>query len=179
MPWVARWSGEAEIVVRDDDERPGYLALCQSRDDRSGVPEFKSFHMTRQRRAATQRLCSVCGDPIEGPRWSAILAGYPPLKHQDPGCCAACLAFALRVCPAIVRYRHNDHVEVLRIDEDRVSFDLLCAADIDQSHDLKIHTSFDERLKITYRSAIGLALVSLVKFEAMTVNEFLRLRTRR
>ena len=85
-----------------------------------------------------------------------------------------CLAFALRVCPAIVRYRREDHVEVLRIDEDRVSFDLLCAADIDQSHDLKTHTSREERLKIKYRSAIGLALVSLVKFDVMTVDDFLR-----
>jgi hypothetical protein len=157
-----------------DDERPGYLALYQARDDRSGTPEFKSFHMTRQRRAATQRLCSVCGDPIQGPRWSVMLADDPPVRHRDPGTCAMCLAFALRVCPAIVRHRRTDHVEVLKIEEDHVSFDILCAADIEQCSDLSVHVSHDERLKITYRSAIGLALVSLVKFDVMTVGDFLK-----
>lgn len=176
MPWITRWSGEASFVVREDAIRSGWLALCEARDDRSGDPQFKAIHMTRQREAAVRCLCSVCGDPIRGSRWNVMLSGDPPSRHRDPGTCAACLAFALRVCPGILwhRSRQMGGVEVLEIEEAQVSFDLLCAADIEQCSDLRVTVSIEERSKLKCRSAIGLALVVPVKFNVMAVNDFLK-----
>lgn len=181
VPWVVRWSGEARFVVREDEIQPGWLALCHARDDRSGDPQFASLHMARQREAAVRRLCAVCGDPICGPRWNVMLSGDPPSRHRDPGTCAACLAFALRVCPGILRHRSAwmGGVEVLEIEEAQVSFDLLCAVDIEQCPDLRVTVSVEERSKLKYRSALGLALVVPVKFNVMTVDDFLKRYNRR
>jgi hypothetical protein len=128
VPWVSRWSGEADTAAlgiakhaktghltlfykdtgdpddqRDRDEQ----GVLWSRDgqDRSGFPEFGQVNALRQRTSMLERLCQVCGKKIEDQpiHW---LMGPNHLYQVEgryvtmsPPTCSACVSVSKSLCP--------------------------------------------------------------------------------
>ncbi|MCD0449022.1 hypothetical protein LO762_07435 [Actinocorallia sp. API 0066] len=123
VPYITAWSSEetppVAVVVRD-----GRIAYADERaEDRDGagvlwtrigfspgvgVPQFKSVHFLRQRRAMRGLLCQVCGarcaksalwmlsreeyEGADGPWPAPVMTAHPPV-------CPGCVERSARLCP--------------------------------------------------------------------------------
>ena len=112
VPYVAAWSSEYPVMqVRPEPLMGGRLALFRGGGRRGeGEPLFGKMDVGRQRRCILRGICQVCGEPIEGPRWVALLmekANLPGVGDLDvvrePPACTLCMRTALRVCPGLRR----------------------------------------------------------------------------
>lgn len=128
-PYVTTWSAEQDLpsqVVEQPGCGVGYAdELLGDRDARGvlwqrpavrhgvGKPEFGRVHPLRQRRAMRKLLCQVCAGPAdwndEGVLW--LLRDYQDdwsewpegMACTEPPVCVPCVAFSLRLCPALRR----------------------------------------------------------------------------
>ncbi|MCD0453467.1 hypothetical protein LO762_30425 [Actinocorallia sp. API 0066] len=123
VPYITAWSSEEMLpvtfVLRDgrlayadetvvDRDGAGVLWTRVGFSPGVGVPEFKSVHFLRHRRAMRGRLCQVCGTPCgrsalwmlsreeyesaEGPWPAPVMTAHPPV-------CPGCVERSGRLCP--------------------------------------------------------------------------------
>ncbi|MCD0449581.1 hypothetical protein LO762_10310 [Actinocorallia sp. API 0066] len=123
VPYITSWSSEeippVSMVIRDgriayadesvvDRDGAGVLWTRIGFSPGVGVPEFKSVHFLRHRRAMRRRLCQVCGTPCgknalwmlsrkeyesaEGPWPAPVMTAHPPV-------CPGCVERSGRLCP--------------------------------------------------------------------------------
>jgi hypothetical protein len=132
VPYITPWSGE-RISVRTLTARPDGTGLCyrdETPTDRDahgvlwsrlveapgrGLPNFRSVHPLRQRRAILEKLCQVGGGPasrtdrgwlllFRRPTPVAEARDWPEGVHcMKPPVCLGCAAIALRHCPHLTR----------------------------------------------------------------------------
>lgn len=112
VPYVALWTSEApDVEVRPEPLLGGKPALFKAGGRRGeGEPLFAKMEIGRQRLCMIRGLCQVCADPIEGPRWVAMLveARTGDTEHpvlREPPACTLCMRTSLRLCPGLRRTR--------------------------------------------------------------------------
>ena len=111
VPWVASWTSETGPVVRFDrlvDGPATFFVGTQGEEE----PIFGKMDPARQRRAALQGLCQVCGKKL-GRRKVLIEVGREILQgpyagrvaSMEPPTCVGCAADAVEFCPGVHRAR--------------------------------------------------------------------------
>ena len=114
VPYVAAWTSEMpNYIVRPEPLLGGKLALFRASGHRGeGDPIFGKMDVGRQRLCILRGICQVCGEPIEGPRWMALLVEHASLPNgqelpavREPPTCTLCLRTSLRFCPGLRRAR--------------------------------------------------------------------------
>lgn len=114
VPYVAMWTSEMpNYIVRPEPLLGGRRALFRETGKRGeGEPVFGKMEVGRQRACILRGLCQVCAEPIEGPRWMALLVEHASLPDgqelpavREPATCTLCMRTSLRLCPGLRRIR--------------------------------------------------------------------------
>jgi len=95
------------------------------KDDPDGEPNFLRQSIQRQRECAYRGLCQVCARPVPWPDRALVIStvSVEAIDLHDrrvavvtePWLCPDCADFATRVCPALIRRRHDDDLTVLPV----------------------------------------------------------------
>jgi hypothetical protein len=134
ITYTVAWTSERDVQLRPDPllTRLGYgehLAIFAGGAPGDGAPKLAVTETSRQRRAALLGLCQVCGHPIpepskRRPRWLADLRkngqtirldGRMLPLIIDTWTCAPCMAYALQVCPGLIRHRAEAPLHLLAV----------------------------------------------------------------
>jgi len=121
VPYITAWSGEhlplpRVVATRDginfDDlayarrDPAGMLWQPWALREGDGVPEFRTIHGPRQRRAMRRLLCQVCGGPSDlneqGRLWllnRQVVDSPEGEVTTHPPVCLGCAPLAARLCP--------------------------------------------------------------------------------
>ena len=125
VPYINRWGPERveHLSIRHDPlvGMPGIFL------DDAGETEPDFFHqnMGRQRECMARGLCQVCGRPVPWSQRHLVLSsmsvdsidlhGQAATVVTEPWLDARCAAFALRVCPGLIRRSSAQDLQLLRI----------------------------------------------------------------
>jgi hypothetical protein len=113
VPWNTQWEG-ADTSTRIELTDRGRTMVCTCRPGR-GTPAFGQPCPQRQRRAVTDRLCSVCGTPIKRTSRCAFMVAPGPVGVLlEPPTHPRCLSFALGACPVLSRAQDDGLVLTAR-----------------------------------------------------------------
>jgi len=85
--------------------------------DREGVPHFRQVSAVNHRRAMAERLCGLCGAPLEW--WVVFHVGPACLKERlvfTAGAHEDCARYALTVCPFLGREDWQRRAEPTLVD---------------------------------------------------------------
>ncbi|WP_051108881.1 hypothetical protein [Actinomadura flavalba] len=123
VPYITAWSSEdtspSRVVVRGgrvaysdeslyDRDAAGVLWARMGFSPGVGVPQFKSVHFLRQRRAMRRLLCQVCGQRAgDDAVWMLSVREYEgadgtwpaPITTTHPPLCPSCVERSVRLCP--------------------------------------------------------------------------------
>lgn len=128
VPMINCWSseqdrrGELRPVIRFDPLIDAEALFSRGNPGR-GRADFTHMHPARQRRAMVLRRCQVCNYPVDGDGWLPIgpgietdMVGLPPhaVGLVEPWLCGQCADYAGRHCPALIRRRRGESLEMLR-----------------------------------------------------------------
>lgn len=126
VPFINRWGGEDAGRIRIDwDPAVGMAAVFYDETGQT-EPDFTAQHMARQRQCMTQGLCQVCARPVPWSRRRLVVSGIS-LEHvvvaglgprwvvTEPWLDDRCAEFALRVCPALIRRRRDEHLVLVEV----------------------------------------------------------------
>lgn len=131
VPYINRWGPERpETLSIAVDHHVGDLAVFQD-DSGETVPDFTAQNMQRQRETMYRGLCQVCARPVPWPRFLVLgdlsattisVGGRTRTAITEPWLCAACLVFALKTCPALIRRRRDEDLIPVSVEEHQVQF---------------------------------------------------------
>lgn len=124
VPFVAQWSSEEEMYLRREPLAEGKVAAFTKGSRGEGQPVFGVMDVERQRLCVMKCRCQVCGGSArerlladgQGLGQSTVYDGAPRRMLLEPWVCASCLAYALRVCPGLIRLRHGARLHVLQVE---------------------------------------------------------------
>lgn len=125
VPYVNRWGPERveSLSLREDPHVRALAVFCDDADETE--PDFTAQNMQRQRECMMRGLCQVCARAVP---WSARnlvvaplsveqiwIGGRRALAVTEPWLCGTCAVFAVRVCPALIRRRREEQLQVVRV----------------------------------------------------------------
>lgn len=118
VPYVAQWEGEERLRVAFDPHVRAEALFSSPRRD-GGDATLGLMEVSRQREVVSRGLCQVCRARLD-PRDRFVAGLFEPTRDRgqlirEPWCCTACLAFALRVCPGLLRARRDANLTVIRM----------------------------------------------------------------
>lgn len=129
VPFVNRWGVEEHLghmTIRHDPHvgRLGFF-YDDLGPDGPDEPDFTSQNIGRQREAMARGLCQVCGREVPWSRRNIVLselsveridlAGVQVPVVIEPWLDDRCAAFALHVCPALIRRRRDEELELVPV----------------------------------------------------------------
>ncbi len=134
ITYTVAWTSERDVELRPDPllRMLGHgdaLAIFAGGRPGDGTPKLAITETSRQRRAAILGLCQACGYPIpmptkRRPRWLADLrkngqtiaiGGRMLPLIIDTWTCSECMAYALKVCPGLIRRRAESPLHLLAV----------------------------------------------------------------
>ncbi len=127
VPWINVWSAEMPearwTVEWDGHVQSRGLFTAGGRGE--GTPDFTRQAPQRQRASMAARLCQVCG-MAAGESAVLVMSGRisarevevdglgPRVVLTEPWLCEPCGAFAVAVCPGLIRRRRDQDLYVVR-----------------------------------------------------------------
>jgi hypothetical protein len=128
VPYVNRWgpedTGDRLTVAYCRYARQPAVFLDDSAEM---VPDFTRQHMGRQRECMVEGLCQVCARPVPWSRRNLVVApnsvewvevtgirGQVPVVFE-PWLDDRCAEIATQRCPALIRRRHEEQLEVVPV----------------------------------------------------------------
>lgn len=131
VPYVNRWGPERveSLSLRQDPHVRALGVFCDDTDQ--DVPDFTAQNMQRQRECMMRGLCQVCARAVPWTARYLVIAslsveritmdGQESLVVTEPWLCGACAVFAVRTCPALIRRRRDEHLQVIRVPQGDVT----------------------------------------------------------
>lgn len=116
VPVVAEWSSEQELQLPPPVD-PQFGAIAVTRGEPGvGTAMLGNMEPTRQRHAMLATRCQVCDRDLRSSKFR-FMAGGPMLDwFTEPWVCGPCMAFAVRVCPGLIRAtRHTLPLVIHRV----------------------------------------------------------------
>lgn len=126
VPYVNAW-GEESVERASVAYDPLVGAPAVFFADHGEVPDFTRQNPQRQRRCVVEGLCQVCGKPVPWSRRNLVIASLSvqwhwvgnlrrevPVTHE-PWLCDRCCAVAVGWCPALIRRRREEQLEVVKV----------------------------------------------------------------
>lgn len=125
VPYINRWGPErVEALAIRHDPWVNMLGLYFDDADQT-EPDFTAQNQQRQRECMIRGLCQVCAVALS---WSSryLVVADLSVDHitirgeiyaalTEPWLCVDCAMFATRVCPALIRRRHGEHLQLVHI----------------------------------------------------------------
>lgn len=94
-------------------------------DDHETIPDFTRVNVQRQRQAVLEGLCQVCGrQTVWSNRFLAIapstvdtleVDGHVVPTTFEPWLCKMCALFAVKHCPALIRRREDEQLQLIPV----------------------------------------------------------------
>lgn len=126
VPFVNRWGKQEKtelLSIRWD--RTVDMAAVFYDDNGETEPDFNHQNMQRQRQCMAEGLCQVCGRPVPFSRRTLVLSGISTEQIQlggrgalvvtEPWLCRRCAMFATTYCPALIRRRHDEDLQIISV----------------------------------------------------------------
>lgn len=125
VPYVNQWGPDDpdRVSIRHDHHygRPGVFFD----DSAETVPDFTAQQMDRQRECIAAGLCQVCARHIPWSRRFLVLASISVRtiklhgRHvpviTEPWLCQRCAEFATTTCPALIRRRRDEDLQLIPV----------------------------------------------------------------
>lgn len=132
VPMVNRWGLEEkpELVNIGYDRLVGGLAVFYD-DSAEAAPDFSTQHIARQRESVLAGRCQVCWREVPWSRRFLVVSTVSThtvtspgertgaLTVREPWLCQRCGEFAVGVCPALIRRRSADDLQLVKITSKR------------------------------------------------------------
>ncbi len=143
VPFVNAWGAETpeRTRVEPDPRAAGRLALFH--DDHGDEPDFPRQNPGRQRECMVDGLCQVCGKFAPWSRRNLVLA---PISVEwsyvdnlrrwlpvifEPWLCDRCCEIAVGWCPALIRRRREEQLQVVPVRSPREVVPILSLGRVD------------------------------------------------
>jgi hypothetical protein len=125
VPYVNAWGAEDPARVRIAYDRHVRGIAVFHDEDPDGQPDFTRQDMGRQRECIIGGLCQVCARPVAWANRYLVFAalsiavidfgGREMPVITEPWLCRDCCAYAVQVCPALIRRRRDEEMAVVRV----------------------------------------------------------------
>jgi hypothetical protein len=142
VPWINRWGPETIERTRVAyDGHAGRASIFH--DDHGDTPDYTKQNMGRQRQAVACGLCQVCGRPVPWSRRYLVLSRVSAehvsvddvgivLAISEPWLDQRCAMLAVTMCPALIRLKTAEGVQLLQVTSKRQVELVLSVGSVDE-----------------------------------------------